>query len=78
VPGCREIVTDGVNGFLVQPKGAEQLAQNISILIESPEVRKSMGEAGRKIVIEKFDEQIVIKKTIDVYSELIPILSNDS
>jgi len=78
VPGCREIVTHGVNGFLVQAKGAEQLAQTISILIESPEVRKAMGEAGRKIVIEKFDEQVVIKKTLDVYRELIPILSNDS
>lgn len=70
VPGCREIVRDGVNGLLVPPKDADALARAIRRLLDSPELCKQMGQAGRDLVIDKFELSGVIAKTLAVYSEL--------
>ena len=62
VPGCREIVVDGVTGFLVESKNSIDLADKIRKFIAlSKEERKNLGKAGRKHVIEKFDEKIIIE-----------------
>ncbi|HQG33194.1 MAG TPA: glycosyltransferase family 4 protein, partial [Deltaproteobacteria bacterium] len=73
VPGCREIVTHMVNGLLVPVKNSARLADAIRYLSDNAEERARMGEAGRKRVLEDFDEKIIIKKTIGVYQELMPI-----
>lgn len=70
VPGCREIVEHGVNGLLVPPRNAGELAAAISKLLASPDLRGQMGSRGRDKVIAEFDERIVIRRTIDVYEEL--------
>lgn len=49
-----EIVTDGIEGYLVPPKNPEMLAEKLIDLIKSKEHRKIMGNAGRKKVGEKF------------------------
>ena len=66
-PGCREIVDDGVNGFLVPVKDERALARKIEYLLENPEVCQRFGAAGRQKVLEEFDEQIVFQKTWAVY-----------
>ena len=66
-PGCREIVDDGVNGFLVPVKDEQALARKIGYLLENPEVCQRFGTAGRQKVLEEFDEQIVFQKTWAVY-----------
>ena len=73
VPGCREIVATGVNGLLVPAKDSKALAETIKYLVEHPEERVRMGQAGRKKVLEEFDERIVIQSTLDVYRELLSI-----
>lgn len=55
VPGCRETVIDGVNGFLVPPWAPDRLAEKMLYLIEHPELIVTMGQASRKIAEEKFD-----------------------
>lgn len=55
VPGCRETVMDGVNGFLVPPWSPDRLAEKMLYLIEHPELIVTMGKASRKIAEEKFD-----------------------
>lgn len=47
VPGCRETVTDGVNGLLVPARDAAALAQAMLALIPDPERMRAMGKAGR-------------------------------
>lgn len=73
VPGCREVVATGVNGLLVPAKDSKALADAIKYLVDSPMERARMGQAGRKKVLEEFDEQIVIKFTLGVYRELLSI-----
>ena len=61
VPGCREVVLDGTNGFLCEVRNPKSLAQKIALLLAlSQEEKKAMARASRKLVEERFDEQIVI------------------
>lgn len=74
VPGCREVVTDGVDGLLVPPHDAKALARAIARLADSRELRTRLGHAARHKALAEFDERAVIKKTLDVYRELgIPL-----
>ena len=53
VGGVPEIVSDGVNGYLVAPADAPDLARRILSLLRSPETRRAFGEAGRRLVQER-------------------------
>ena len=62
VPGCREVLIDGENGFFCEPKSAESLAFAMIKMVGIPENRlKEMGLNGRNIAEKKFDEKIVIQ-----------------
>jgi glycosyltransferase involved in cell wall biosynthesis len=61
VPGCREVVKDGINGFQVTPRDAEALANAMIKLAELPsEQRTSLAGASRRIAENQFDERLVI------------------
>ena len=63
VAGCREVVDDGVNGFLCKPLDAKDLAIKMKNMIElKPYQRNQMGFHGRQKVEREFSEQIVIGK----------------
>lgn len=65
VPGCRETVVDGVNGFIVPRWNPEALADKMIYFIEHPEKIQTMGEASHEIAIEKFDANKVNQKLMD-------------
>lgn len=63
VPGCKEVVNDGVNGYLCEVKNAKSLAEQMEkMILLSNEERQEMGKNGREKVIKEFDEKIVIEK----------------
>ncbi|MFC1399543.1 glycosyltransferase family 4 protein [Acinetobacter lactucae] len=66
VPGCRETVIDGVNGFIVPRWNPERLAEKMIYFIEHPEKTQIMGEASHQIAIEKFDANKVNQKLMDI------------
>ncbi|MFB5700136.1 glycosyltransferase family 4 protein [Acinetobacter radioresistens] len=66
VPGCRETVIDGVNGFLVPKWNPKALAEKMVYFIEHPDKIQIMGEASHRIAIEKFDANKVNQKLIDI------------
>ena len=49
-----EIITNGKNGFLVDPKNFEEFADKIKLLANNPDKRKEIGEVARKSVINHF------------------------
>lgn len=55
VPGCRETVNDGVNGFLIPPFDSSSLADKMLYLIENPEEIQRMGNESYHIAKECFD-----------------------
>ena len=71
IPGCREIVRPGENGFLVPVRNPLALANALQKLIEDPQLCIKMGIKGREIVEHEFSEDINIKQTISFYDELI-------
>lgn len=71
VPGCREIVRPHVNGLLVPCRDVPALAQAVKLLLESPELRARFGEAGRRIALAEFAQEIVVQQTLDVYRHLL-------
>ncbi len=71
VPGCREVVTDGVDGLLVPVKDARALAGAIARLQDDPGLCRRLGAAAREKAFAEFDERIVIRRTIEVYDELV-------
>ncbi|WP_251941169.1 glycosyltransferase family 4 protein [Salinibacter ruber] len=71
MPGCREIVHDGENGFLVPPQDATALAEALLKVLTSPDRRRQMGARGRQIVQEEFSLERVVRDTMSVYDELL-------
>jgi len=69
VPGCREAVEDGVNGFLVPAKDSDSLANAMLRFVENGNLRKRMGEASRERALTLFADHIVIEKTLDIYKK---------
>lgn len=59
VPGCRETVLDGVNGFIVEKWNPQALAEKMIYFIEHPEKLQSMGLASYQIAQERFDAKLV-------------------
>lgn len=64
--GCREVIDDGVNGFIVNQRDSRDLIEKIEkFLALSWQERCDMGIAGRAKVEREFDRQIVVEKYID-------------
>ncbi len=68
--GCREVIDDGVNGFIVNQKDSKDLIEKIEKMLSlSWEERKNMGLCGRAKVEKDFDRRIVIEKYCkEIYS----------
>jgi starch synthase len=85
VGGIKEVVVDGETGFLVPleqhtespfealnpERFARDLAEKINVLMRDPELRKRMGQAGRRRALEKFSWQAIAVETKQMYVELI-------
>lgn len=69
VPGCRETVKDGVNGFLATVKNSDSLYEKMMVLAQSAELRADMAEASYKLCQEKFDVNLVNKTMISKMEE---------
>lgn len=66
IPGCREAVEDGVNGFLCEKMDAQSLEKCLErFILINFDMRKEMGIAGRKKMEKEFDKRIVVKNTVD-------------
>ena len=69
--GCREVVEDGVNGFVVKQKDSKDLIRVIEkFLALSWEEKRTMGLAGRKKVEKEFDRNIVVEKYMEEIKKL--------
>lgn len=70
-PGCREIVKDGENGFLVPVRSVEPLTTALRRLIEDADLRAQMGRKGREMAIAGFSVEQVNAETLALYREML-------
>jgi len=70
--GCREVVDDGINGYLCKPRDYIDLSDKMKKMIAlSWKERQQMGLQGRKKMEYEFNEKIVIDKYLDVIDQIL-------
>ena len=71
VGGVRELIQDGMTGYLVQPGDAEALAQRITFALQDRTGRRSIAERGRRFVMNSFGAQKMVEAVQGLYDELM-------
>ena len=71
VIGCRELVTDGTDGFLVSPRNPLALAAAIRRLLEDSALCATFGAAGRQKAVRQFSSHTVSSATLAIYSGML-------
>ena len=67
VPGCREVVINNVNGFLVDFRDIDQFSKAIKTLLLNDNLRKEMGKAGREFVLKNFSQEEIARQTLSLW-----------
>jgi len=71
VGGSKEMVADGLTGYLIPPADPSAMAMAIINLLNNPDEAKVMGAAGNKIVKEKFTIEAMVKSYERLYKSLV-------
>jgi glycosyltransferase involved in cell wall biosynthesis len=71
VPGSREVVVDGVNGFLVAPRDPDAIADAVLRLALAPELRRHFGNRSRQLAVSRFDLAVVAERIESLYHDLL-------
>jgi glycosyltransferase involved in cell wall biosynthesis len=66
-----ESVIDGVNGFIVEKRNPQQIAEKLKILIENPDLRKKMGQESRRLYEENFTEEKMVERLAAVFDKVL-------
>ena len=70
IRGCRQVVDDGVTGVLVPVRDPAALALAVERLADDEGVRLTMGAAARAKAVAEFDQDLVIRRTLEAYGRL--------
>lgn len=73
MPGCREIVRNNENGFLIPLKNVAAMTRAVKRLLHDSGLRKQMGEKGREMVVNEFSQDIVVRKTLALYERILSL-----
>lgn len=68
MPGCRIIVQDGMNGYLIPPRNNQALADKILDLALNSDRRLQFGGMSRTFVLESFNEDRICQQTLNLYA----------
>ncbi|MDD3470530.1 MAG: glycosyltransferase family 4 protein [Thermoguttaceae bacterium] len=71
IDGAREVCITGQTGFLVPPRDTSQIAAAITQLAQTPELRKKMGEEGRRRFTEEFRHEHMTAEIRKVYQRIL-------
>ena len=71
INGCNEVITDGVNGRIIQPRDREALLQMMSLFIEDAAHVSAMAEKARTVICERYDQQDVWRALLEMYLGLV-------
>lgn len=71
VGAVREVVADGLSGFVVPPNDAVAIADKLAFLIRRYHLRREMGDWGRSVVAEKFNIDFLNDRLVGIYQQLL-------
>lgn len=78
--GQRELITNGVNGFLTQTKDTNRFCECVNIVIESKEIRKKLINTN-KLLMRKYSSESILQRISSVYfrkNKILHILNSNS
>jgi glycosyltransferase involved in cell wall biosynthesis len=70
--GVSNAIDNGVSGLLVEKNNIKKLTETISLLADSSDERKKLGNAALARVREKFDQKIVVQGYVDFIKKILP------
>lgn len=70
-PGCKDVVENEVNGFLVPVNDISMLKKAIIHLVEQPELRQRFGQISRKKAVKRFDISVISNQIREVYQHFL-------
>ena len=70
VGGVPEVILNGETGLLVSPRDPGALAHQLEWLLRAPDQRKTMGQAGRQVIVRNYSVESMLTKTEELYSAL--------
>lgn len=70
-PGCRDAIEPEKTGLLVPVRDADALADAVQYLVEKPDLRQKMGQAGRRLAEREFSIQKVVQAHMEIYEQLV-------
>ena len=71
VPGCREVVIDGLNGILIPLKDIDALIKATETLLNDYELCVQMGKNGRELIVKEFSLEQIANETMAVWEEVL-------
>jgi len=71
VGGIPTVITEGDSGFMFDPESIDTAVEKIQWLAASPELRRKMGVAARKVVVEKFSVVRMVAELEEVYRDVL-------
>jgi len=71
VGGIPEMIENGKNGFLVQPSNSRELSDRILYFLEHPSEASEIALCARKVIEERFDWRLIVRKVLRVYEEAL-------
>lgn len=66
VPGCKDVVINELNGFLVDKANVDQLVDKMTFFLENANKVNEMSKSSRTLACEKFDKDIINKKILSI------------
>ena len=69
--GLPEVVDEGVSGFVVERDRPDMVADRLKRLVLDPQLRRKMGEAGRRLVLERYDWDACVDRMLECYERVI-------
>ncbi len=71
VGGIPEIIEEGRTGLLIDPQKPSAIAEKVIGLLQNPELRRQMGEQGRRMVETHYDNRLMVRRMEELYRELL-------
>ncbi|MCY1496893.1 N,N'-diacetylbacillosaminyl-diphospho-undecaprenol alpha-1,3-N-acetylgalactosaminyltransferase [compost metagenome] len=68
--GCNEIIRDNHNGFLIESRNENELSEKMKFCVGNPEILSNMAGQSRSLVLEKFEQQLLWKKSLEAYQDI--------
>lgn len=67
ITGIPELIRDGIDGLLTTPSDPQELADTLALLMDEPELRSELAEAGRARVAERYDLPTNVGRLAEIF-----------